>query len=367
MNFSEARKLFPVTENYIFLNNAAESPLNLRVRNKLNEYLDLAQNAPQTKPSVRYQVKELLSDLLGGSPDEYALMTSTGMGVSIIAAGYNWSKGDNVVLPSNEHWNNSFPWQALKQRGVDVRFVPVDKNNRINPEELLALTDKNTKIVAVAAVSFNTGFRSDLKKLSAIAHDRGALFVVDGIQGAGVLPIHVMDDCIDILSCAGFKWLLGMPGTGFLYVKKSIQHLINPTLPGMFAADLYSKELEYYPDARRFETGSIAYSLFYGWIAGLELLKEIGIDNIYKALLDLTDRIIFGLQEKNIKLITPVENLSERSAIILFTLGSLEANKALYEKLLAKNIIVTLREGVIRISPSFYNTMEEIDIFLSLL
>ena len=121
------------------------------------------------------------------------------------------------------------------------------------------------------------------------------------------------------------------------------------------------KELEYYKDARRFETGSIPYSLFYAWTAGLEFLKEIGIDNIYKRVLMLTDRIILGLQAKNIRIITPIDKISERSAILMFTLGSSELNKALYNKLISKNVIVTLRDGLIRISPSFFNTEEEID------
>ncbi|HZK09990.1 MAG TPA: aminotransferase class V-fold PLP-dependent enzyme [Clostridia bacterium] len=367
MDTDKLRALFPLTENYTFLNNAAESPLNMAVKNKLDYYLDLALRAPHTKPSVRYQVKKKLAKLLGGNPSDYALMTSTGMGVSIIAAGYKWTKGDNVVLPSNEHWNNSFPWQALEEKGVEVRFVEPDQQNRILPEKIAALTDKKTKIVALAAVSFNTGFRSDLKEISQIAHKQGALFLVDGIQAAGVVPLDVEKDHIDILCCAGFKWLLGLPGTGFVYLNKRAQEKINPLLPGMFAADLYLKELTYHPDARRFETGSIAYSLFYAWTAGLELLMDIGVENIHKKILLLTDLIISGLEEKDIEIITPVEHISERSAIILFTLGSLEKNKALYEKLLAENIILTLRDNLLRISPSFYNTEEEIKSFLSFL
>ena len=365
MNVEELRKLFPVNEKYIFLNNAGESPLNLRVSNKLNEYFNTALNEPQNKPSVRDNVRTILSELLGGQPDEYALVTSTGMGISTIAAGYNWGKDDNIVVPEDEHWNNTFPWKALQQKGVDVRFVPIDKDNRINPDVLASLIDKNTKIVSVAAVRFNSGFRSDLKKLGDIAHDRGALFMVDGIQGAGVVPMNVENDNIDILCCGGFKWLLGLPGTGFLYVNKKVQELITPILPGMFAADNYSKELEYYPDARRFETGSIPYSLFYGWTAGLELLQEIGIVNIYNRVLLLTDRIISGLKSKNFKIITPIETVAERSAIIIFTIGSAESNKVVYDKLLKQNIIVTLRDGLIRVSPTFFNTEGEIDTFLN--
>lgn len=365
MDVNELRTLFPVTKKYIFLNNAAESPLNLLVRRNIDEYLDLCQNSPQLKPSIRTKIRAQLADLLGGQADEYALVNSTGMGISIVAAGYHWSAGDNVVVPSNEHWNNNFPWKALKEKGVEIRFVEPDADHRIDPADLKALIDQNTKIVAIAAVSFNTGFRSDLKKLAELAHAGGALFVVDGIQGAGVIPINVETDQIDILCCAGFKWLLGMPGTGFMYVNKTIQHLISPVLPGMFSAELYSAELDYSPDARRYESGSIAYSLYYGWTAGLELLKEIGIQPIYQRILGLTDKIISGLQDRNITIVTPVEHLAERSAIILFTMGSLDANEALFKRFLEKNIVVTLRDGLIRVSPSFFNTEAEIESFLA--
>lgn len=367
MDVKSIRQLFPVTQKYAFLNNAAESPLNLRVQNKLLDYLDIAANAPHTKPQVREDVRVKLSGLLGGHPDEYALVTSTGMGLSMVAAGYNWVKGDNLVVPEDEHWNNTFPWQALAKKGLDVRFVPVDDDKRVNPDKIAALTDKNTKIVSTAAVRFNSGFRTDLKRIGDIAHDRGALLVVDGIQAAGVLPLNVDTDNIDILSSGGFKWLLGMPGTGFLYVNKKVQDLISPTLPGMFAADNYSKELDYYPDARQFETGTIAYPLFHSWTAGLDLLQEIGVENIYKRVILLTDRIIEGLRVRNIEIITPIASTAERSSIIVFTMGSSDANKALYKKLLAQNTIVTLRDGLIRISPSFFNTEGEIDNFLNAL
>jgi selenocysteine lyase/cysteine desulfurase len=97
----------------------------------------------------------------------------------------------------------------------------------------------------------------------------------------------------------------------------------------------------------------------------LDLIQDVEIENIYSRLLLLTDRIISGLRMKGIKIITPVDTISERSAIIMFTMGSAEANKLLYAKLLSQNIIVTLRDGLIRISPAFFNTEEEIDRFLN--
>jgi cysteine desulfurase/selenocysteine lyase len=229
------------------------------------------------------------------------------------------------------------------------------------------MVDKNTRILSTAAVRFNTGFRADLRLLSEIAHDKGALLMVDGIQGAGVFPMNVIEDGIDILACAGFKWLLGMPGTGFLYVNKKVQETIRAVLPGMFAAENNSRELHYLPDARRYETGTIAYSLFHAWTAGLDILQEIGVSNIHTHVLRLTDRIIAGMRSKNIEIVTPVENINERSAIISFTMGSETANNDCYKILRDNNVLVALRGGQIRVSPNFFNTEEEIDRFLDLL
>lgn len=367
MEITALRSLFPVTRTAVFLNNAAESPLNIRVRQKLDEYLALASDAPHNKPSVRRRVRAALCELFGGASEDYALVTSTGVGVGIVAAGYPWQPGDNVVLPADEHWNNTFPWLALRARGVEVRLVPVDSQQRVDPDAIAAQVDDHTRILATAAVRFNTGFRADLTRLSAIAHRRGALFAVDGIQAAGVFPLRVETEGIDILSCAGFKWLLGMPGTGFLYANRQAQEKIRPVLPGMFAAEDKPRELHYFPDARRFETGTLAYSLFYAWIAGLDLLKEVGLKAIHTRVLALTDHLIAGLRAKNMAIASPVEKISERSAIIAFTLGSTQANQALCDRLQAQNIIVALRDGRIRVSPNFFNTEAEIDCLLQAL
>lgn len=361
---TDIRALFPVCQNSVFLNNAAESPLNVRVRQRLEEYLTLASDEPQKKPPARAPVKKALSQLFGGNPHDFALVTSTGMGISIAAAGYDWRPGDNVVVPMDEHWNNTFPWLALRDRGVDCRLVPVDENQRVDPNAVADLVDGNTRVLATTAVRFNTGFRADLKVLSAIAHDRGALFVVDGIQGAGVCPMNVEEDGIDVLSCAGFKWLLGMPGTGFLFVNKHAQERIRPVLPGMYAAEHDTRELRYHSDARRYETGTLAYSLFHAWTAGLEILQEVGVSQIHQRVVELTDLIIAGLRSKKVEIVSPVETEDERSGILSFTLGSEEVNKALQRRLLGKGIIVAPRDGRTRVSPNFFNNEDDIERFL---
>lgn len=367
MDTRKIRELFPVTRNSVYLNNAAGSPLNARVQSRMESYLRLVGETPDAKPGARGPVKGALSRTFGGDPGDYALLTSTGIGVGIVAAGYDWKTGDNVVVPADEHWNNTFPWLALRRRGVEVRLVPVGKDQRVDPEVIASMVDANTRILATAAVRFDTGFRADLKMLSGIAHDSGAMLLVDGIQGAGVFPIDMHEMGIDILACAGFKWLLGPTGTGFLYINQQARQKIHPVLPGMFAAQNSFQELVYHPDARRYETGTIAYSLFYAWVAGLELLEEVGVQNIHDRVLGLTDMIIAGLRSREISIISPVEKTSERSAIIAFTMDSDTKNRALHEKLTANNILVALRPGSIRVSPNLFNTEEEIEQFLVML
>jgi cysteine desulfurase / selenocysteine lyase len=367
IDVASIRTQFPVTREMTFLNNAAECPLCLPVRQRLDEYLDRAARSPDRRPAARHPVRPLLARLLGGSPEEYALVTSTGAGLGIAAAGYPWQTGDNVVLPAGEHWNNTFPWLALRERGVDVRIVPVGPGHRVDPDEVARRVDQRTRMVAIAAVRHTTGFRADLPALGRIAHDRGAIFVVDGVQAAGVVPLDVVADGIDVLAGAGFKWLLGLHGTGYLYVREGLWDRIRPVMPGMFAAEDDLEQIRWLPGAQRYETGSLAYALFHAWTAGLELILEVGVPAIHARVLTLTDRLLSGLRAQGVTVATPADRRDERSAIVSFTAESGEANLALQKRLLERKIAVAVRGGRIRVSPSFYNTDEEIDRLLDAL
>jgi len=367
MDIARLRGYFPVTGRAAYLDNAAESPVNLLLRRRLDEYLDILSSSPRRKPSVRLETKALLARLLGGSPEDYALVASTGVGIGMAAAGIAWKPGDNVVVPADEHWNNTFPWLALRDRGVEVRLVMPDAGQRVTPEAVAARIDERTRVVAVAAVRHTTGFRADLRSLSRAARAAGALFAVDGIQAAGVAPLNVDDDGIDILSAAAFKWLLGQPGTGFLYVRPEARERIKPVLPGMFSAQDDLRELRLFPDSRRYETGTIAYPLFYAWAAGLELLLELGVDAIRERSLELTSRGAAGIRAAGMEIQSPMASEAERSSILSFSAGDPEANKALVARLEERGILISFRGGRCRFSPNFFNTEAEIDRFAAAL
>ena len=367
MNIEKIRSLFPVTKEAIYLNSASQAPLNILVRRRLEAHLKTELNPVGKKGFNRNNTRVLLSKLLGGLPEEYALVTSTGVGIGIVAQGLNLEKGDNIVVPEREHWNNTFPWLELQKRGVEVRFVQLNSDNSIDATAIDALIDHNTRLVAIAAVRFNSGFRPNLPEISEMAHKKGALFLVDAAQAAGMVPINVERDGIDIMAGCGFKWLLGLHGTGYMYVSKEVCEMIDPMLPGMFAAEHHFDKLNYYTDARRFETGTIAYSLFDAWSAGLELLLEIGVENIYELALQNTDILLDGLRQKGYTIITPTKNRDERSAIVHFTTTSIETTKQLYQKLTDAKVLVTLQGENIRVSPNFFTTEDEIERFLSLI
>lgn len=366
MNIEQIRSLFPVTKEAVYLNSASQAPLNLLVRDRLDTHLKTELNPIGKKGFDRNSTRQLLSQLLGGVPEEYALVTSTGVGIGIVAQGLNLGEGDNIVVPEREHWNNTFPWMQLQKRGVEVRFVKLNEDNSIDVAAIDRLTDHRTRVVAIAAVRFNSGFRPNLAAIGEIAHRKGALFMVDAAQAAGMVPIDVVRDGIDVMAGCGFKWLLGMHGTGYLYVNSRVCSMIDPMLPGMFAAEHYFDKLNYYSDARKFETGTIAYSLFDAWNAGLELLLEMGVENIYRLALQNTDVIIDGLRQKGYTIVTPTRNREERSAIVHFTTGSVDTTQGLYQKLTAEKVLVTLQGENMRVSPNFFTTQEEMERFLSL-
>ncbi|SEQ00659.1 aminotransferase class V-fold PLP-dependent enzyme [Neolewinella agarilytica] len=367
MTLQQIRALFPVTSQATYLNCASQAPLNTLGHERLQAFLQTETNPLGKKGFDRNKVRELLSKILGGTPDEYALTTSTGVGIGMVAQGLELNAGDNIVLPEREHWNSAFPWLQLKERGVEVRLAKINKDNSIDPEAIGALIDQNTRVVAIASVRFNSGFRPDLRAIGKLAHEKGALFVVDAAQGAGMIPIDVERDQIDVLSGCGFKWLLGMHGTGFLYVSNRVVKTINPVLAGMYAAEKTYDKLSFHEDARKFETGNLAYALFDAWIAGLELVLEIGVDHIYRKALENTDLLIDGLNEKGYQIISPTRNRAGRTAIVHFTTGTTNTTQELYQKLKAHKVLVTLQGENIRVSPNFFTSEEEIELFLSLI
>ncbi len=363
------RQEFPITEKWTYLNHAAVGPLSRRVVQAIERLLHARQEGEldlEEWERTREGTRALAARLLNATPEEIAFAGATGDGLDIAASILPLQPGDNVILCDVEFPANVYPWLHLERKGVEVRIVPHDGGG-LTPERLAATMDRRTRVVTVSSVQFLSGFCADLPALSRLCKENGTFFVVDAIQSLGAVPLDVRAAGVDILAANGAKWLMAPIGTSILYVRRELARELPPSR-GYYVAYTppepyleYSRQLR--DDARRFEVNSPNVIGIYGLRAALSLLLEVGIERIHERILDLTDRLIAGLDALGIEMLTP-RRRERRAGIVTIRTEDPAGDLA---RLKEAGVVIALREGYLRISPHFYNTPAEIDRLLELL
>ena len=360
------RELFAATEKYTYLNHAAVGVLPRPTREALHDFVDAHAGGgvmgvfPYELRMTEY--RERIARFIGAQPGTIAVLRNTGDGANAIAGGYPWQPGDELILPDNEFPSNAQPWLPVRKRGVNVRFIET-KRERLTPDVLRRHITKNTKIVTVSWVSFEDGYRHDLAALAEIAHQHGALFAVDAIQGLGAFPIDVQACEIDSLYCGGAKWMLALQGVSFLYVRPDLVDRLDLAAPGWRSvADMWSF-LKYdqplAPDATRFEGGTPNFIGALSLAHSIDVMEKTGTERIAQHVLALTDRLAEGLCAAGAELAT-IRGRTESSGIVTFTLPGGDP-VALGNALQRDGIVTTYRSSGVRVAPHGYNTFEEID------
>jgi cysteine desulfurase/selenocysteine lyase len=364
MDFKNIRKEFPVTDEFIFFDHARVAPLPERVRKRVTAFVGDATRFG----TVHYETwilelertRKKFAQLINADIDEVAFIKNTSEGISIIANGFDWQPGDNVVIPNIEFPANVYPWWNLKQRGVETRMVKAIEG-RVLFDDLIKQVDDRTRILSISSVECNSGFRSDLNRLGAFCKEKGVLFFVDAIQSLGLLPMDVKKNHIDFLSADGHKWMLSVEGLGGFYISKGVVDRIRPVKMGwgnvVNAANFMDYDFTLKKDAKKFEEGTLNTMSIHAFGAALDLLLEAGIDNIEKHVIILGDRIITELHRRDIKIYSSTL-LEERSGNISFTLD--KDVGPLYSYMLKNKVKLTVRDGLVRFSPHFYNNEDEI-------
>ena len=374
---SEIRKLFPVTQNYVYFNHAAVCPISTPVYERMQRHSrDVMENG-----AVNYrewlaaikQTRELAARLINAKPDEIAFAPDTSAGLAMIANGVDWREGDNVVTADCEFPANVVPWMRIKREfGVEVKMAR-ERDCRLETEEILNLIDERTRVVALSFVEFGSGFRNDLAAIGRHCRERDVLFVVDAIQGLGALGLDVEACAIDALSADAHKFLLGPEGVALFYVSRRAMERVKPTLVGWLSVnnpeDYLNYDQPYAPSARRFEAGALNTVGVAGLGAAIELFLQIGLEKIESHLLDLGDYLCERLRERLMDRgyrVASSRRDGEKSAIICLQHEKYSAQE-LCHLLDDRRIITTARLGRLRISPHFYNTREEIDLLIEAL
>lgn len=361
-----SRDLFAVTGQYTYLNHAAVGVLPKPSREALHGFID-AHATGGVMGVFPYELRmdefrARIARFIGAKAGTIAVLRNTGDGANAIAGGYPWQSGDEIILPDNEFPANAQPWLSLRKRGIAIHFIE-SKRERMTPDVLRRHISGTTKIVAVSWVSFEDGYRHDLAALAEIAHEHGALFVVDAIQGLGAFPIDVQALGIDALYCGGAKWLLALQGVSFLYVRAELIDRLNLAAPGWRSvADMWSF-LEYdqplTPDASRFEGGTPNFIGALSLAQSMDVLEEAGTSRIAGHVLALTDRLAEGLRAAGAELAT-IRGATQSSGIVTFRLPGTDP-VALGKSLQRDGIVSTYRASGIRVAPHGYNTFDEMD------
>jgi len=365
------RDRFPIFERLVYINSCSQGALSDEVREAYARYLD---DWDEHGAPWEYWVNQLASarrsiaGLLNADEDEVAVTTSVSAGVSALASGMRFDTSrDKVVLSDFEFPTIGQISHAQEQRGARVVHVSAEPDGTIPLERFDAAIDEQTALVAVTHVCFRNGARIDVKGVADLAHERGALILVDAYQSVGSIPLDVRLLGCDFLAGGVLKYLLGSAGLGFLYCRRELVERLEPTATGWFAdRDIFEMDIQDYSPAstaRRFESGTPPVPALYAGIAGIELMREIGIDETQAHVRELNSLLLTGLDELGARVVTP---RAEDQHGALICVASTDA-EALVARVAKRGVVTSSRDGNLRVSAHCYNTSEDVSAVLDAL
>jgi selenocysteine lyase/cysteine desulfurase len=366
---------FPVAREKIFLAHAGVCPLPRRVAAAISECARASTLGDQ-EAFVLHRLEDarkLGAQLLNCQPDEVALVGPTSLGLSFVAAGLSFRRGDNILVYHDDYPSNVYPWMALAAQGVEVRLLNTRGLGVIRTVDVMGQVDENTRLVALASCHFISGHRLEHQGIGKFLRDRGILFCLDGIQTLGAFPTTV--EHVDFLAADAHKWLLGPCGAGVFYVRRELQEKLNPPIygwhnvrnPNFVAQD----HIVFRNGAVKYEAGTHNLIGIIGLIAAMELALEMGIENIAAELLRKRGWLVPALQAKGFTVLNADAKTENAGGIISFFQEGKDL-AAVHKKLSDARIVTSLRtdragKNYIRLSPHFYNTDAELRRVLELL
>ena len=362
------RHEFPAVRDKVFLGHAGVCPLPRRVAEAVSECARGSTLGDQEAFVVHRlnDARQLGARLLNCQPEEIALVGPTSLALSFVAAGLPLRKGDNVLIYHDDYPSNVYPWMALANRGIEVRLLNTRSLGVIRPQDVIGQVDENTRLVALASCHFVSGYRLDHQAIGKLLRDRGILFCLDAIQTLGAFPTTV--EQVDFLAADAHKWLLGPCGAGILYVRRELQEKMTPPVYGWHNVrnpDFVAQEqIVFRSGAVKFEAGTHNLLGLVGLVAALELVLEIGVENIAAELLRKRAWLVPALQTKGFTVLNAGANPENASGIVSFHQPGKDS-ATLHKTLTDAGIATSLRSDrqgrkYIRLSPHFYNTDAEL-------
>ncbi|HEX7626694.1 MAG TPA: aminotransferase class V-fold PLP-dependent enzyme [Gaiellaceae bacterium] len=356
------RDRFPIFERLTYINSCSQGALSDSVRAAYDDYLTGwdERGAPWEYWVERAETaRATFARFVGGDADDVAVTTSLSAGVSPLASAIDFEARPKVVISEFEFPTIGQIWHAQELRGAEVTIVPHDI------DAFAAAIDEQTAVVSITAVCYRNGARLPVEEIAKIAHDKGALVVLDAYQAIGTYPLDVRELGVDVLAAGVLKYLLGSAGLGFMWTRPGLSTELLPTQTGWFAdQNIFEMDITDYspsPTARRFQSGTPPVPAIYAGIAGMELMEEIGVAATREHVTALNERLIAGVDELGGTLMTP-RDPEQRGALVC--IRSTDA-PALVAALGEDGIVTSERDGNLRISAHAYNNEDDIDAVLA--
>lgn len=366
MDWDKLREMeFPVAERWAYFDHAAVAPLPRRTGDVLRAWSDQQERDgvvawPQWERKVEL-IRKDVARFINAEPDEIAFVNSTTHGICLVAEGFPWREGDNVVSAAEEYPSNIYPWLNLAARGVSLRLVP-SRDRRIWLRDLLQAVDHRTRLLTISHVEFSTGFRNNLDAITELCHARGVALFVDAIQGLGPLTIDVKRSPIDFLAADGHKWLLGPEGAGLLFVRRDWIERLRAIGVGWHSVvgSYNSPDVDFTlkPSAQRWEGGSFNMPGLQAFGASVALLLELGPADASQRILDRAEAVrelarsagwqVYGSSRPD-----------DLSGIVALERPGVDPGAAARE-LRRRGIVVANRRGRLRVSPHVYNNSDDL-------
>lgn len=361
-----AQEFGEVTARSVYLNHAGVGPAPARVVRAVEEAIQLAARDPlgffmDGVLPKRESARARMARLMGAPPVDLALTKNTGHGLALVADALRLDAGDNVVSVDCEYPSVVYPWYAQADRGIETRLVKTRAGGTFTLDDIDAQMDARTRVVTLSWVQFGTGFRADLAAIAHLAHERGAIIIVDVIQGLGAFPMNAAEWGLDIVATGVHKWLLAPGGTGGLYIAPPLldrMRLVNMGALSVVDVPKFDPlNFSPKPNTQRYEEGTPNGLGLWGLDAALSLIEEVQVETIAPRVLALTALGASLLERKGYQVLSPRED-DQRAGLLMFRHPNRPNEEAL-EALTRAKVAAAVRGGNLRFSPHFYNTEDE--------
>ncbi len=357
------RRDFPVVLEGTYLDSAYITPSPQQAVDAAKRFAETKARSPVSLGRMleeNNEVRRLFAQLVGANTSEVGVLYATSDGENVVSRALDLGAGDNVVVDDLHYETTYLLYQHLAEsRGLEVRVVP-NQGGAAPAESFAEYVDDRTRLISVAWVSHQNGFRHDLTSLADLAHAHGAYLYADAIQGIGMLDLDVKATGIDFLAAGTYKWLLGGYGAAPFYVREELQELIVPDRLGSLsiAEELGGHRFSVHDDAKKYGYATMAFGAVFQLRSALDYLLEVGVPNIERHTVALAQRLHEGLTAQGYDVWTPARN---RSAIVTFNHGR-DVNRV-RSSLEEAAVRVSLKEGGVqlRMGIALFNNTDDID------